>query len=120
MVAYQRLVFRLAIRREAHEFVFARVDLKTRVIRECAIEHPKRVRKADLTHQVDLIAATNAPGRRAPFADTIEGHDRSFLKRRSKERARSVRPVLRREVDRPFVFTTETAVDLSRKKELLI
>ncbi len=64
-----------AVRSEAHQFVFAAVDLETAVISERGIEKSKRVRKLELLQQSQFIAFAHAEGGSAPFANAIEGHD---------------------------------------------
>ncbi len=53
-------VLRLAVRREAHDLVFAGVHLEPGEVRERGIQEPERVRKPQLPQQRDLAALPHA------------------------------------------------------------
>jgi hypothetical protein len=90
-------VARRPVGRHAHHFVFTFVHFEAEESRECAIEQTDGMRKLDLLGQLDLRAASYSASRRQPFADTINGQNRRFLKRRAEKRARSVRKMVLRE-----------------------
>ena len=79
-----------AVGREAHQLVFAAVDLEAAVVGERGIEQPERVRKLQLLRQLDLVAAPDAQRRRAPLADAVERQDGRFVERAREKRARRV------------------------------
>ena len=112
-------VARLAVRREAHQLVLARVDAEPREVGERGIEEAERVRKADLVRQLDAVAASRAVGRRGPLADAVHRQDRRLLERRREERAGGVGFVMLREDDRLAVAPAQPTRDLARQAELL-
>ena len=72
-------VTRLAIRREAHHFVFAGVDLEAGVIGEGGIEQSERMGKVDLPlrGQPVVFAQPDRSGR--PLADSVQTEHRGAL-----------------------------------------
>ena len=90
-------VARRPIRCHAHYFVLAFVHLKAEKRCKRAVEQPDRMRKLNLLGQLDLGAASHAASGRQPLADTINGQNRRFLKRRTKKRARRMRKMVLRE-----------------------
>ena len=83
-------VFRLAIRRQSHDLVFAGVDLEAGVIGKRGIQQTNRMRKVDLAGDVQSIAVTDTGRGCRPFADPVERQNGGFLERRRKERRSSV------------------------------
>ena len=53
-------VFRLAVGRESHHLVFARIDLEAGVVGERRIEQPERMREVQLLAHLQMIAAPEA------------------------------------------------------------
>src|SRR5207249_1865710 len=84
-------VRRLAIRREAHQFVFAGVDPETAVGGKRGVKEPERMRKTQLFQHLYLatITASNCGG--GPFTNSIDRQNRRFRKWRRKEGAGRVR-----------------------------
>src|SRR4051794_26575635 len=95
LVENQRGVFRLAIRRQSHQFVFAAIDLEAAVVGEGRIEQPQRVGKTHLLSELDLITSANAPSGGGPFADAVDRQNRGLVIRRWKEGAGCVRQMMR-------------------------
>ena len=83
-------VDRLAVGRQAHQLVLARVDLEARVIGEGRIEQAERVGKMDLLDGRQGRPLANADRRRRPFADPVHGQDHGLVERRGIKRAGSV------------------------------
>ena len=110
-------VARLAVRREAHQLVLARVDAEPREVGERRIEETERVRKADLVGQLEAVAASRAVGGRGPLADAVHRQYRRLLERRREERAGGVGFVMLRENDRLAVTPAEPPRDLARQAE---
>ena len=65
-------VFRFAVRRQAHYFVFAAVNFEAGVISEGAVKQTEAVRKAQLFQQSNFVAAADADRTRGPFAHAID------------------------------------------------
>ena len=79
---------RLAVRRQAHQFVLAGIDLEATELRERRVEQAERVRKQDLAQELELVPAADAPGGGRPFADAVDREHRSLVERRRKKSAR--------------------------------
>ena len=77
----------LAIGRQAHQLVLARIHLEAGVISERRIEQPERMRKVDFLQDFEPIAAAVSHRSCGPFADAIHGQDRR-PPRTAKERRR--------------------------------
>ena len=60
MIEDQAGIFRLAIGREAHHLVLARIDLEAGVVGESRIEQAERMRKVDLACQLERVAAADS------------------------------------------------------------
>src|SRR5205085_10633014 len=78
---------RPAIRRQAHELVFAVVHLEAAIVGERGVEQSQRVRKIDAVRELDLVSFADAERRRAPFADAVEREDGGLVERAWKEGA---------------------------------
>ena len=83
-------VLGLAIRRHAHDLVFALVHFESEERRERAVKQTERMRKLKMMRELDLVAGADAEGRRAPFADAVERQNRRVLEWTRKKRARRV------------------------------
>ena len=90
-------IFRLAIRREPHHLVLARIDLEAGVVGERRVEQPQRMREMQLFAHLQVVAAPEADRRGRPFADPVHGEDDRLLERRRKEGGRGVALVVLRE-----------------------
>ena len=90
-------ILRFAIRGQAHQLVFARVDLESSEIRKRRIEQPQRVRETQLLEKLYAVsvAASHRAGR--PLAHPVQGQNGRLLKRRRIEGARRMRLVMFRE-----------------------
>ena len=74
-------IFGFAVWREAHHFVFARIDLETGETRERRIEQTQRVRKLDLFYHLERVVATDRETRGRPLAHAVDRQDSGLLKR---------------------------------------
>ena len=83
-------VARLSVRRQAHDFVLARVDFESCVVSKGRVQEPQRVREANFFLYRELIVTTGENRSCDPFAHSIHGQDRSFFERRGKEGGCSV------------------------------
>src|SRR5437868_7543020 len=72
MVEDRAGVARLAIWREAHQLVLARVHPEAGVVSESRVQQAERVRKIDLPLRREVIALAQPYRGRRPFADTVE------------------------------------------------
>ncbi len=70
----------LAIGRQAHELVLARIDLESGVISKRRIEQPERMREVDFLEDFELVAAAVRDRGCGPFADAVHGQHRGFFK----------------------------------------
>ena len=80
-------ILRLAVGREPHHLVFARVDLEAGVVGEGGIEQTERVREVDLADHLQAVAVSQRQRRRGPFADTVHRQHGRALERRREEGA---------------------------------
>ena len=87
-------VFRFAVGREAHEFVFAGIDAEAAVVRERGIEQPQRMRKTQLLQDLNFATAPAADGGGRPLPYAVNRQDRRLVKRRRIKCARGVRLVM--------------------------
>ena len=83
----QVLIDGLSVRGQAHQLVFAAVDLETAVVGERRIEQPQRMRELQLPQQPQLVAFADAERRRAPLAHAVNGQDGGPLEGAGKESA---------------------------------
>ena len=113
-------VARLAVRRQPHQLVFARVDAKPAVVGERRIQQAERVREPQFVRQREAIALAVAVGRRRPFADAVERQDRGLLERRRKERARRVRLVMLAVENASLVLAGQLTPQLAIEEQLLL
>ena len=74
-------IFRLPIRREAHELVLAGIDLEAGVVGEGGIEQPERVRKMDLRKHLEVMPAAERRRSGRPLAHAIHGQHQGLLER---------------------------------------
>ena len=108
---------RPAVGREAHELVFAGVDLEAAEISDRAVEQAERVGKVQRLQELDTLAPAMADRRGVPFADAVDGEDRSFVERRRKKRTGGVRFVVVGEDDLIAQAATEGAADFAGQVE---
>ena len=106
---------RLAVRGQAHQLVFARVDLEAAVVGEGRVEHARRVRKVELVREVDAVARAAAVAGRGPFADAVDGEDRRLFEGRGEESAGRVRFVVLGEDEPLAVGVPQAAANLPRQ-----
>ena len=102
--AQLRLECGLSVRGETHHLVLALVHGEAQVGREGGVEHPERVREAELADELERRAAVvgdraASERERRPLADAVGGEDRGLPGRRSEERGRRVRAVVLGEQD---------------------
>ena len=90
---------RSAVRRHAHDLVFAFVDLKAQKGREGAVQQAQRVRIADLVRYLQVNAVADAEGGGRPLADPVRGQHGRFVEWRREEGARRMREVVFTEQD---------------------
>ena len=90
MVMNESGVLRLAVRRESHELVFARIDLESRVVRKRRIKQAERVRKVDFPLDDQLAAVPDGNGCRGPLPDAVHREHHGPVERRRIEGAGGV------------------------------
>ena len=114
-------VLRLAVGRQAHQLVLARVDREAAEVGEGRVEQAQRVRKAQLVRERDAVAAADAEAGRGPFADAVEREDGRLVERRGKERAGGVRlVVLGEDAALGDSCRSSPRCDLARQVQLLL
>ena len=111
----QLLVRRSAVRGEAHHLVLALVHREAEVGGERRVEHPERVRKAQLARDLQsrlspAVDFTLAEGQRRPLADAVGGEDGGSLHRSGEERSRGMGLMVLAEQD-PFRSDAEPRGD---------
>ncbi len=111
-------VLRLAVRRESHHLVFARVHLEAREVGERRVQQAERMRELQLVDDLERIALADADRRCRPLADAVHGDDRGLLERRRIEGGRGVRFVMLAEQHLAFV-ALDLAADVVRHPQLL-
>src|SRR4051812_4567715 len=84
----------LTVGREAHDLVFARVDLEAGEVGEGRIEESERVGPAELMGKVDAISFARSVCGGRPLADAVHGENCRALEWRRIESARRVRLVV--------------------------
>ena len=95
-------VLRLAVRREAHHLVLARVHPEAGEVGEGRVQQAERVRKAQFPQQLDVAAAPDADRRGRPLADAVHRDDGRLLEgRRIEGRGRRATRGARRTASRP-------------------
>src|SRR5207237_10117894 len=88
-----------AIRGESHHLVLALVDGESKPGGEGRVEHPERMREADLSRRSQLGASVLVyravtQGKRGPLTDAVGGEDGRGAGRRGEEGGRRVRLVM--------------------------
>src|SRR5262249_60949152 len=73
--------FGLAVWREPHHFIFARIHLEAGVVSKCRIKQPERVRKMQFLVHLQMIAASEPNRRGRPLAYAIHGEDDRLVER---------------------------------------
>ena len=81
---------RLAIGRQTHYLVFARIHPETGVIGECGIQQSERMREVYFLDDFEMVAAADGGRRRRPFADAVHRQYHRLFERRWIECARRV------------------------------
>ena len=94
MVVDQLGVLGLAIGREAHDLVLARVDLEPRVIGKGGIQQSQRMGEVNLLDDFEPVTAANGQRGRGPLPHTVHGQHRRFFKRRWEKGARRMAQVV--------------------------
>jgi len=79
MITDQIDVFRLTVGRQAHQFVFARVDLESTEVRKGRVEQSQRVRKVQLVRKLDLVPVTGAKTSGGLLAYAIKRENRRLF-----------------------------------------
>src|SRR5215831_21082288 len=108
----------LTVRRKAHHLVLARVDAKSDVLGECAIQEPEGMRKADVMCQLEMVAPTPSQRRRGPLSNAVEGEDSCLPERRGKKCTGCVRFVMISEDVASSIFVAECTVHFSLQMQL--
>src|SRR6185437_3444563 len=86
--------FRLAIGREAHDFVFVAELPKSKVLREGGVVHAERMRERDFAKDVHLRAFARGPHGAGEITQTIHRKNGCAFMRGNKKGARKVRGVV--------------------------
>ncbi len=118
LVQDQIHVLRLAVGRQAHDLVLARVDLEAGVVGEGGVEQPEGIRPMELLVQLDIVASAHAERGRGPLAHPVHGEDRRLLERGGEEGARRVGLVVLGEQD--LALVVEGVADLLIHVELVL
>ncbi len=84
-------VDRLAVRGQAHDFVFITKFAKSQVLRHGRVIHSERMGKRNRPVDVHAIALPGSPHRAGKIAETIRGQQCGLVERRHEKRARQVR-----------------------------
>ena len=92
-------IARPAIGREAHDLVFALIDLEAEILGEDRVEQAERVRKMDRAQFRQPVAFAEMHARGLVFADPIERDHHRALERRGKESRGGVRAVMLGKLD---------------------
>src|SRR5688572_17643514 len=71
----------LAVRRQAHHFVFVAVMRDTGVLSDRFVEDPQGVREVNFAVDLDPIVFSDAPGSAREVAETVDRHDDGTAKR---------------------------------------
>src|SRR5258707_10532155 len=93
-VAKFRQKFRVAVRSEAHHFVFVTEFQKAEILRDRTVIKPQRMRKRDRTVNVHAPFEARAPHRTRKIAQSVGGKQRCFFERRTKKCAGKMRDVV--------------------------
>ncbi len=80
----------LAIRRKAHELIFAGIYLESRVISKCGIEEAQGMRKIDLPERGEPVSFPVPGGCCSPFAHPVQAENSGILKRTGEKGGSSV------------------------------
>src|SRR6266404_3643845 len=80
----------LAIRRQPHHLVFARIHFEAGVIGERRLKQANRVGKVDFLPQVDAMLPADPDSRGGPLSDTVHCEDQRFFEWRRIESTRGV------------------------------
>src|SRR5271168_5232897 len=79
-----------SVARRDHQLVFARIDLKPRIVCESRIEQAERMRKVHLLDNFEPVAVPDARRSSCPFADAVESKYHRLLEGRCEKRRRRV------------------------------
>ena len=112
----------LAVGREAHQLVLARVHPETGEVGEGRVEEPQGVREGDLAEELELVPLAHADGGGRPLAHAVEGQHGRLLEGRGVEGRRRVRLVVLGEEDLPGLADAallQRVLDLGRDPQLL-
>src|SRR5256885_9343185 len=72
-------LFRLAIRSQAHHFVFVTKLRKAQILRDCGVIQAERVRKWNCAVNLHAVADPQAPHGARKVTETISGEQESML-----------------------------------------
>ena len=107
-----------AVGGQAHELVLAAVDLEPAVVGEGRVEEPQRVRELQVLPQVERVAPPDAPGRRRPLTDAVQGEHGRFVEGAREEGAGRVALVVIHEQERRARLLRQTAPDHAAHHQL--
>lgn len=122
VVQDELLVDGLAVGGQAHQLVFAGVDLEAGEVGEGRIEEAEGVGEAKLLEDLDPVVPADADGAGGPFAHAVEGEDGGGGEGRGEEGAGRVGLVVLGEVDAvadPDAQFVEVLLDLHRDPQFL-
>src|SRR5207237_1236577 len=71
-------IFGLAVRRQAHDLVLARVHFESGEIGECRVQQAERVWPVQFPEELEIIAATDPPCRGGPLTNAVYRENRGF------------------------------------------
>ena len=112
-------VLGLAVGRQTHHLVLARVHLEARVVRERGVQQPERIGPVQLFEQGDIVAASYAHGGGGPLPNAVHGENRGLFEGRRKKRTCRMRLVVLGVPDFPLV-SSQCPADVPLHKELLL
>jgi hypothetical protein len=105
---------------QAHQLVFATVDLEAAMIGERRVKQAEGVREVHLVRKRHLVAGPVAERGGGPLADAVEHEDGGLLERRGEECTRRVGLVMLGEDVALPVKAAQAAVQYARQLELLM
>src|SRR5439155_23745045 len=73
--------------RQAHDFELVTVAQESQMLRDGCVEHPQRMREADLVQNFETVIFTNRERCADEITETVERANGCLLERRDEERA---------------------------------